>query len=303
MEECARIDEEHWDSVMESLDILFAKVGVVEERQQKMESQFDMSTKLLEQMLLDQQTLAKQMETTGNAVAQLTINQMRHRQDRPPSPASSDSNEDGGFHHRRQFAPDGSGHGRPHVPPHRTVHRERTGHTEHNNSRTYMPKMQFPTFDGSNPCIWKGKCEDYFRIFDLPETMWPSIAAMNMDEKPSKWLKVYKMKHGLGDWASFMAAVEQKFGNNDYREALTELLELQQGSTVDQYISQFEDLQYQVTMHNSELGELFFTTQFLRGLKPEIGNVVQAQIPDTLERAMLLAKIQQQVVDKSRTKG
>ena len=50
-----------------------------------MESQFDMSTKLLEQMLLDQQTLAKQMETTGNAVAQLTINQMRHRQDRPPS--------------------------------------------------------------------------------------------------------------------------------------------------------------------------------------------------------------------------
>jgi len=114
---------------------------------------------------------------------------------------------------------------------------------------------------------------------------------------------VYKMKHGLGDWASFMAAVEQKFGNNDYREALTELLELQQGSTVDQYISQFEDLQYQVTMHNSELGELFFTTQFLRGLKPEIGNVVQAQVPDTLERAMLLAKIQQQVVDKSRTKG
>jgi hypothetical protein len=33
MEERARIDEEHWDSVMESLDILFTKVGVVEERQ------------------------------------------------------------------------------------------------------------------------------------------------------------------------------------------------------------------------------------------------------------------------------
>ena len=186
-----------------------------------MESQFDMSTKLLEQMLLDQQTLAKQMETTGNAVAQLTINQMRHRQDRPPSPASSDSNEDGGFHHRRQFAPGGSGHGRTTVPPHRATNREIAGHTEYNSSRTYMPKMQFPTFDGSNPCIWKDKCEDYFRIFDLPETMWPSIAAMNMDEKPSKWLKVYKMKHGLGDWASFMAAVEQKFGNNDYRESLT----------------------------------------------------------------------------------
>ena len=64
----------------------------------------------------------------------------------------------------------------------------------------------------------------------------------------------------------------------------------------------FEDLQYQLTMHNSELGELFFVTQFLRGLKPEIGNVVQSQIPDTLERAMLLARIQQQVIEKGKTK-
>jgi hypothetical protein len=55
-------------------------------------------------------------------------------------------------------------------------------------------------------------------------------------------------------------------------------------------------------MHNSELGELFFVTQFLRGLKPEIGNVVQSQIPDTLERAMLLARIQQQVIEKGKTK-
>ena len=76
MEERARTEDENWGSVMESLDLLFAKVGivVVEDRQQRMETQFDISTKLLEQMLLDQQTLAKQMESTGNAVAQLTLN-------------------------------------------------------------------------------------------------------------------------------------------------------------------------------------------------------------------------------------
>ena len=88
--------------------------------------------------------------------------------------------------------------------------------------------------------------------------------------------------------------MEQKFDSNDYRESLNQLLELQQHTTLEQYISTFEDLQYQVAMHNSELGEVFFTTQFLRGLKPEIGNVVQSQIPETLDRAMLLAKIQQQ---------
>jgi len=48
------MDDAHWDSVLESLDLLFTKVAVVENHQQRMETQMDLSTKLLEQMLLDQ---------------------------------------------------------------------------------------------------------------------------------------------------------------------------------------------------------------------------------------------------------
>jgi hypothetical protein len=51
---------------------------------------------------------------------------------------------------------------------------------------------------------------------------------MNMDENAAKWLQMYKKKHGLGDWQTFIAVVEQKFGDNDYITALTQLLELQQ---------------------------------------------------------------------------
>jgi hypothetical protein len=93
---------------------------------------------------------------------------------------------------------------------------------------------------------------------------------------------MYKKKFGVSDWGTFMKAVEQKFGDNDYRTALTQLLELQQIDSVEAYILSFEDLQYQVTMHNSELGDLFFITQFIRGLKMEISAVVQSQIPETL---------------------
>ena len=207
-----------------------------------MEMQFDISTKFLKQMLLDQQTLAKQMESTGNAVAQLTFNQMRARQKWPPSPASRDGTEDLGFTQCQPQGPSGLGPGRAGVPPHRTVPRDRGHHGEHTSSRTFMPKMQFPTFDGSNPCIWKEKCEDYFRIFDLLETMWPTIATLHMEDMSAKWLKVYKLKNGLGDWKSFIATVEKKFGNDDYREALTHLLELQQQSTLEQYVSDFEEL-------------------------------------------------------------
>lgn len=54
------------------------------------------------------------------------------------------------------------------------------------------------------------------------------MASLNMDGKSAKWLQVYKQKHGLLSWDSFITAVEAKFGDNDYREALTRLLELQQ---------------------------------------------------------------------------
>lgn len=128
------------------------------------------------------------------------------------------------------------------------------------------------------------------------------MASLSMDGKASKWLQVYKQKHGVSDWDSFIKAVEAKFGDNDYREALTQLLELQQTESLESYISTFEDLQYQLMMHNSGLDELFFVTQFPKGLKPEISGVVQTQVPDTLERAILLAKIQLQVLDKSKYK-
>jgi len=44
---------------MESLDLLFTKVATMENRQQRVETQLDVSARVMEQMLLDQQTLAK----------------------------------------------------------------------------------------------------------------------------------------------------------------------------------------------------------------------------------------------------
>jgi hypothetical protein len=55
-------------------------------------------------------------------------------------------------------------------------------------------------------------------------------------------------------------------------------------------------------MHNTSYDKMFFITQFTRGLKPEIFAVVQAQVPSTMERAVMLAKIQQQSQEKGKSK-
>jgi excinuclease UvrABC ATPase subunit len=59
------LDDERWNSITDNLDLLFAKVGEIERNQQKSEVKFDMSTKVVEQMLKDQQLMAKQIENTG----------------------------------------------------------------------------------------------------------------------------------------------------------------------------------------------------------------------------------------------
>jgi len=143
---------------------------------------------------------------------------------------------------------------------------------------------------------------DYFRIFDVPDHMWVSMASMNFDKNAAKWLQVYKAQFGLGTWESFIKAVEEQFGYCDYREALSQLLELKQSGTMEDFVTEFESLQYQVCMHHHGYDEEFFVSQFLKGLKDEIKSAVQIQVPDKMTKAITLAKIQQKIVDRSKSK-
>lgn len=70
------------------------------------------------------------------------------------------------------------------------------------------------------------------------------------------------MKCGLGEWDEFIAALETQFGSYDYRDAISDLVALTQMGSLEVYISTFIDLQYQVSVHNLGLDEVYFVTQF-----------------------------------------
>lgn len=141
MEEKVKRDKDRSDQVMESLDLLFSKVGEIDTFPQKVEAQVDMSTQVMEQLLKDQQMLAKQMEATGQAVAKLTMDQMDRRQKEPLSPTSSEASVEQHFHH----VPKGRQEFRPHF------HQQRKEFGERSSNRNMVPKMAFPRFEGDNP--------------------------------------------------------------------------------------------------------------------------------------------------------
>jgi hypothetical protein len=94
MEEHAKSNAERWDSTLESLDLLFAKVEEIERNQHKVEMKVDMSNKVVGRMIKDQQLMAKQLEATDQAIAKLTIDHMKSRDEAPSSHTDSDTAAD-----------------------------------------------------------------------------------------------------------------------------------------------------------------------------------------------------------------
>jgi hypothetical protein len=52
-------------------------------------------------------------------------------------------------------------------------------------------------------------------------------------------------------------------------------------------------MQFQVAMYNPGFDEMFFPAHFVNGLREEIKSVVQTHLPDSIDKAGLLAKIMQ----------
>ena len=271
MEQAAVRDQASWDQVANNFDLLFSRVDDILDTQIKLEAQYDVTNKVVEQMMKDQQLLAKQIENTGQAVARLTLDSTRRPFREPDSPTASEASAENPFHRNHQGIS-------PIIPPLRRGHGGLHSGVEGSQKfKPPVPKLPFPRFDGTNPTIWKSKCLDYFSLYDVPDAMKATFASLHIEDNAAKWLQVYKRQYGLADWQSFIDAVVEKFGASDYRDAMEELLDLTQTSTVEQYATAFENLKYEICMHNEGFGELFFVSQFVKGLKYEIGAVVQSQ--------------------------
>jgi hypothetical protein len=59
----------------------------------------------------------------------------------------------------------------------------------HSSRAGSMPNMDFPKFDGVNPCLWKEQCEIYFEIYDVSDAMKPWFATLNFVGSAAIWLQ------------------------------------------------------------------------------------------------------------------
>jgi hypothetical protein len=130
--------------------------------------------------------------------------------------------------------------------------------------------------------------------------MWITAAHLHFEGNATKWYQAYKQNHTFKNWDHFCAVIEEEFGADDFRTAMNDLLDLRQTGSVDDYTMQFQNLQFTITMHNPQYDDMFFTPQYIRGLKEEIRSTVEPQMPPTVHKASIIAKIQQGVQDRNK---
>lgn len=92
-------------------------------------------------------------------------------------------------------------------------------------NRTPMPKISFPHFDGTQPWVWRDKCLDYFRVFNIHPSLWITSATLHMDGKAALWLQTYKLHRAVLEWPLFITDVEQKFGADAERKSMKTFLQ------------------------------------------------------------------------------
>ncbi|KAL8108056.1 hypothetical protein AgCh_024478 [Apium graveolens] len=119
----------------------------------------------------------------------------------------------------------------------------------------FMPKLEFPKFNGSNSRTWIKKCSKYFELCKISDDQKLDIASLHMADK----------------------AVEQ-------------FNKLQQTISLETYIDDFENLRSVMLQSNHVLPEGYILDSFIGGLKSAVKPFAKAFKPTSISDAIEYAR-------------
>lgn len=287
-------EKSHWEQVQENFDLMFARMNDLWVIQQDLKKQMEANSHKVDRCMNEQQFIAQQVQANGQVVAHLTIRQF-DQGNKSEGSVSLVFKEEQPF--TNMFAHDKQPRALT-APPIKQPNNHKSESLPHHT----LPKMHVPKFEGEHPKLWIKKCHKYFSMYSILEKLWVTAASMHLEGNAAKWFEAYELDHPTITWTTLRTDIQAKFGSDDYRSALTDLIALRQTGTVEEYTAQFQALQYDIMMHSGKYDDLHFATQYVAGLKDDIKSTMEPQVPITVDRAALIAKIQQKVLDRNKHK-
>ncbi|XP_039043811.1 uncharacterized protein LOC120183119 [Hibiscus syriacus] len=149
----------------------------------------------------------------------------------------------------------------------------------------HRPKIELPMFEGINQRGWFQKCLKYFSLCNIAEEQRVEVATMYLAGKAKIWFDGYIMQKHHVTWHEFEVDLCHRFNDKFFADIVGEFTKLVQKRIVEEYQDKFEELQPHMLLQNPILGEEFFVSLFVSGLREDIKNRVKALEPKSLSEA------------------
>ncbi|XP_052727710.1 uncharacterized protein LOC128195001 [Vigna angularis] len=162
--------------------------------------------------------------------------------------------------------------------------------------RSWMKRVELPTFEGTDPTGWIEKAEKFFDIQGVTEKEKMKLVYICMDGGANYWFRFWRKKTRHPTWKSFKEALTRRFGGRNRGTVFEKLAAVRQRGGVHEYIQGFEVLVAQATgvIEDQLLG------YFFAGLQEGLRNAVRPHVPRDLLTAMEQARDVEQVGMTSR---
>jgi hypothetical protein len=166
----------------------------------------------------------------------------------------------------------------------------------------HLLKLDFPKFNGDNPKIWAKKCEVYFDVFSIPESVHTRYTMLNFTDRAALWLETIEVSGHIEDWAILCQVVFNHWGMDQHHIFMRQILPLKQSWSVAEYIEKFGNLRHQLLLHHPSTSNVFCGS-FLEGLKEENHSVVPIHRPQDIDMVCALALMQEEEVESGKRKS
>lgn len=165
-------------------------------------------------------------------------------------------------------------------------------------------RLSFPVLkEGGDAMEWLRDCEEYFNIYEVPDKMKASIAAMHLTGTPRSWYKSFMVGQDKATWQQFTEAFMARFGEADTELVFDKFKRLQQTSSVETYYDEFEKCRGQMLKKIPSLTKEYFLENFIGGLQGELKGMIRLLEPKTLEQALKLARYYEVTLASQPKKG
>ena len=164
---------------------------------------------------------------------------------------------------------------------------------------SFTPKVEFPRFDGTGPKNWVKKCAKYFSLCKIPEDQRVDLASLYMFDKAEVWISNYLTTRKQVDWGEFVIDLSARFKDDISHDIVEQFNKLQQYTTLEEYIDDFENLRSLLLQSNHTLPETYVLESFIGGLKPAVKPFVRAFKPVSVADAILYARLQEESLNNT----